>query len=139
MTRRRGRPRPQGIFKNFGQKNFGLNFRSLTIPLESRRLQLRWPDSIESIRRCLENPNPNLLFLAFLDFLAFFLFKEFLTILSVFPFFPRILGVRLATSLAFYRSQKGLSLENSEKKSEKGFPGPLGPGVEEAQKKSKKS
>ena len=24
MTRRRGRPRPQGIFKNFGQKNFGL-------------------------------------------------------------------------------------------------------------------
>ena len=29
MTRRRGRPRPQGIFKNFGQKNFGLNFRSL--------------------------------------------------------------------------------------------------------------
>ena len=29
MTRRRGRPRPQGISKNFGQKNFGLNFRSL--------------------------------------------------------------------------------------------------------------
>ena len=33
MTRRRGRPRPQGIFKNFGQKNFGLNFRSLKIPV----------------------------------------------------------------------------------------------------------
>ena len=29
MTRRRGRPRPQGTSKNFGQKNFGLNFRSL--------------------------------------------------------------------------------------------------------------
>ena len=29
MTRRRGRPRPWGISKNFGQKNFGLNFRSL--------------------------------------------------------------------------------------------------------------
>ena len=29
MTRRRGRPRPQGTPKNFGQKNFGLNFRSL--------------------------------------------------------------------------------------------------------------
>ena len=29
MTRRRRRPRPQGIFQNFGQKNFGLNFRSL--------------------------------------------------------------------------------------------------------------
>ena len=28
MIRRRGRPRPQGISKNFGQKNFGLNFRS---------------------------------------------------------------------------------------------------------------
>ena len=34
MTRRRGRPRPQGTSKNFGQKNFGLNFRSLyNIPL----------------------------------------------------------------------------------------------------------
>ena len=31
MTRRRGRPRPQGIFKNFGQKNFGLKFRPLTV------------------------------------------------------------------------------------------------------------
>ena len=29
MTRRRGRPWPQGGLKNFGQKNFGLNFRSL--------------------------------------------------------------------------------------------------------------
>ena len=29
MTRRRGRPRPKGTSKNFGQKNFGLNFRSL--------------------------------------------------------------------------------------------------------------
>ena len=29
MTRRRGRPRPQGIPQNFGQKNFGLIFRSL--------------------------------------------------------------------------------------------------------------
>ena len=29
MTRRRGRPRPQGTFKNFGQKNLWLNFRSL--------------------------------------------------------------------------------------------------------------
>ena len=29
MTRRRGRPRPRGISKNFGQKNLGLNFRSL--------------------------------------------------------------------------------------------------------------
>ena len=29
MTRRSGRPRPQGIFKNFGQKDFGLNFRPL--------------------------------------------------------------------------------------------------------------
>ena len=26
MTRRRGHPRPLGISKNFGQKNFGLNF-----------------------------------------------------------------------------------------------------------------
>ena len=33
MTRRRGRPRPQGVQKNFGQKNFGLNFRSLLVPL----------------------------------------------------------------------------------------------------------
>ena len=31
MTRRRGRPRPQGISKNCGQKNFGLNFRSLRL------------------------------------------------------------------------------------------------------------
>ena len=30
-TRRRGRPRPSGIPKNFGQKNFGLNFCSLTV------------------------------------------------------------------------------------------------------------
>ena len=30
MTRRRGRPWPQGVQKNFGQKNFGLNFRSLS-------------------------------------------------------------------------------------------------------------
>ena len=29
MTRRRGRPRPEGCEKNFGQKNFGLKFRSL--------------------------------------------------------------------------------------------------------------
>ena len=29
MTRRRGRPPPQGTSKNFGQKNSGLNFRSL--------------------------------------------------------------------------------------------------------------
>ena len=29
MTRRRGRPRPDGISKNFGQRNYGLNFRSL--------------------------------------------------------------------------------------------------------------
>ena len=29
MTRRRGRPRFQGVCKNFGQKNFGLNFRYL--------------------------------------------------------------------------------------------------------------
>ena len=30
MTRRRGRPVTRGVFKkNFGQKNFGLNFRSL--------------------------------------------------------------------------------------------------------------
>ena len=28
MTRRRGRPRPEGFSKNFGQKNFGLNCRS---------------------------------------------------------------------------------------------------------------
>ena len=45
--------------------------------------------------------------------------------------------LRVATSLAFYRSQKGLSLKNSEKKFEKGFPGPLGPGVEKPQKESK--
>ena len=32
---------------------------------------------------------------------------------------------RFATSLAFYRSQKGLSLKKLRKKSEKGFPGPL--------------
>ena len=31
MTRRRGRPRPEGISKNFGQKNFGLNCRSLIV------------------------------------------------------------------------------------------------------------
>ena len=29
MTRRRGRPQPSGISKNFSQKNFGLNFCSL--------------------------------------------------------------------------------------------------------------
>ena len=29
MTRRRGRPRPEGVEENFSQKNFGLNFRSL--------------------------------------------------------------------------------------------------------------
>ena len=29
MTRRRGRPRPHEISKNFGQKNFGLKFRFL--------------------------------------------------------------------------------------------------------------
>ena len=29
MTQRRGRPRPQGIPKNFGQKNFGMNVCSL--------------------------------------------------------------------------------------------------------------
>ena len=38
------------------------------------------------------------------------------------------------TSLAFYRGQKGLSLENPRKKSEKGFPGALGPGAEKARK-----
>ena len=31
MTRRRGRPWPSGVQKNFGQKNFGLNFHSLTV------------------------------------------------------------------------------------------------------------
>ena len=36
MTRRRGRPRPEGISKNFGQKNFGLNFRSLKMRLDAR-------------------------------------------------------------------------------------------------------
>ena len=41
MTRRRGRPRLQGIFKNlnFGQKNLGLNFRSLLVG------QTLWPKS----------------------------------------------------------------------------------------------
>ena len=41
----------------------------------------------------------------------------------------------LGTSLAFYRGQKGLSLENRRKESGKGFPGPLGPGAEKAQKR----
>ena len=36
MTRRRGRPRPEGISKNFGQKNFGLTFRSLFVHLAQR-------------------------------------------------------------------------------------------------------
>ena len=44
----------------------------------------------------------------------------------------------VATSMAFYRSQIGFSLENSEKKSEKGFPWPLGPGVEKAQDSRKR-
>ena len=48
---------------------------------------------------------------------------------------PPILG----TSLAFYRGQKGLSLENRRKESGKGFPGPLGPGAEKVEKESKKS
>ena len=39
MTRSRGRPRPQGIFKNFGQKNFGLNFRSLN---QESSVALQW-------------------------------------------------------------------------------------------------
>ena len=30
--------RPQGIFKNFGQKNFGLNFRSLIVEPWTLRL-----------------------------------------------------------------------------------------------------
>ena len=36
------------------------------------------------------------------------------------------------------QGSKGLSLEKSEKKSEKGLPGPLGPGVEKGSKKSRK-
>ena len=36
------------------------------------------------------------------------------------------------TSLALYRGEKGLSLENPQKESEKGLPGPLGPGAEKA-------
>ena len=47
ITRRRGRPRPQGIFKNFGQKNFGLNFRSLKDQKNSR-FQSRLKISIEN-------------------------------------------------------------------------------------------
>ena len=46
----------------------------------------------------------------------------------------------LGTSLAFYRGQKGLSLENFEKKSEKEFAGPRGPGVKKKfEKKPRKS
>ena len=39
MTRRRGRPRPQGSSKNFGQDNFGLNFRSLIKTAKNRQTQ----------------------------------------------------------------------------------------------------
>ena len=41
MTRRRGRPRPQGIFKHFGQKNFGLNCRSLqkSIKISNKKVE----------------------------------------------------------------------------------------------------
>ena len=45
--------------------------------------------------------------------------------------FPAI-TVTFGTSLALYRGQKGLSLENPQKESEKGFPGPLGPRAEKA-------
>ena len=45
----------------------------------------------------------------------------------------------LATSLAFYRSRKGPLPRKLRKKSGKGFPGPLGPGVEKAQKSRKKA
>ena len=39
VTRRRGRPRPQGVSKNFGQKNFGLNFRSLKNEKKKKKLR----------------------------------------------------------------------------------------------------
>ena len=42
-------------------------------------------------------------------------------------------SARIATSLAFYSSQKGLFLETP-KKSEMGFPGPLGPGSKKLKK-----
>ena len=42
-------------------------------------------------------------------------------------------AIGFGTSLAFYRGQNGLSLENPEK-SPKGFPGPLGPGAEKARR-----
>ena len=45
---------------------------------------------------------------------------------------------RVATSLAFYRSQKGLSLENSEKKSERGSQGLSAPGSKKLNKSRKK-
>ena len=41
LTRRRGRPRPKGVKKNFGQKNFGLNFRSLFLnPINFLNIEL---------------------------------------------------------------------------------------------------
>ena len=44
-------------------------------------------------------------------------------------------NVGFATSLAFYRSPKGLSLENSEKNLKRAFSGPLGPGVKKTRKR----
>ena len=46
MTRRRGRPRLQGICKNFGQNNFGLNFRFLFLVF----LFPRDPDILKTVR-----------------------------------------------------------------------------------------
>ena len=44
----------------------------------------------------------------------------------------------IATSLAFYRSQKGLSLENSEKSPKRGSRGLLAPGLKKLKKGRKK-
>ena len=46
-------------------------------------------------------------------------------------------ALRLATSLAFYRSQKGLSLKNSEKSPKRGSRGLSAPGSENPEKESK--
>ena len=47
------------------------------------------------------------------------------------------LNAILATSLAFYRSQKGLSLKNSEKNPERGSQGLSAPGSKKPEKESK--
>ena len=53
------------------------------------------------------------------------------------PFFRKFKGATLATSSAFYRSQKGLSLKNSEKSPKRGSRAREAPGSKKPEKESK--